>query len=278
MSAHMTGAECHGRGRPWRWPLSVAVILPLHVAAVWLLEQTQVVERTLTPAEAVLIDLTPPAPPQAPPSPVTPPAAAQPTPPAPPPPQPAPPQPAPPPEPAPPIEAAPSPSPPPLPAMKPEVVLPRPPPRPVPPPRPRPPLVRPRVQPVTPAVPMTAEPSPVAPPVAAAPAPAAAPRMPSRPAAVPAANWASQLAAHLLRFRHYPPEAERRGMTGVVMMRFSVDAAGRIVSSSMVRSSGHDMLDEEAEAWLRRAAPLPPPPPDRVAPAQIVVPLNFVLN
>jgi protein TonB len=67
-------------------------------------------------------------------------------------------------------------------------------------------------------------------------------------------------------------------MTGVVLMRFSVDAVGHIVSASMVRSSGHDELDEEAEAWLRRAQPLPPPPSDRVAPAQLVVPLQFVLH
>jgi protein TonB len=62
------------------------------------------------------------------------------------------------------------------------------------------------------------------------------------------------------------------------MMRFSVDASGHIVSQSMVRSSGHDSLDEEAAAWLQRAQPLPAPPPDQVAPAQIVVPLAFVLH
>ena len=67
-------------------------------------------------------------------------------------------------------------------------------------------------------------------------------------------------------------------MTGTVMMRFSVDAAGTIVTATMLRSSGHDILDTEAEAWLRRAQPLPKPPPDRVAPAQTVVPLNFVLG
>ena len=67
-------------------------------------------------------------------------------------------------------------------------------------------------------------------------------------------------------------------MAGVVMMRFSVDASGRLVSHSMVRSSGHEVLDEEASAWLERAQPLPLPPADRVAPAQIVVPLAFVLH
>jgi protein TonB len=82
----------------------------------------------------------------------------------------------------------------------------------------------------------------------------------------------------LLRFRHYPPDAERRGFTGVTMMRFSVDRSGRIVSSILSRSSGHDVLDQEAEAWLARAQPLPPPPPDMAAPFQILLPLNFVLH
>jgi protein TonB len=82
----------------------------------------------------------------------------------------------------------------------------------------------------------------------------------------------------LQRFRRYPPEAERRGFTGVVMMRFSIDASGHVASQSMVRSSGHDQLDEEAAAWLQRAQPFPAPPPGRVAPTQIVVPLAFVLH
>jgi protein TonB len=92
------------------------------------------------------------------------------------------------------------------------------------------------------------------------------------------AAWANRLAAHLLRFRRYPADAERRGFTGVVMMRFSVDAAGHVAAQTMLRSSGHDQLDEEAAAWLQRAQPLPVPPPDRVAPAQITVPLAFVLH
>ena len=274
MSAELAAAGAPGKIIPWRWPLSIAVVLALHGLTLWWLQQARAVEDAVIPSEAVLIDLTRPAPPVTPealPAPVIPPpvqqAPSQPTltdpVPEPPPPTPA-------------VEAAPLPTPPPLVALpKPEVVLPRPVPRS--PARQRPPVVRPQSHLAAPQPPAPVRAEPTRPGLSTAQPPAAA--APVAPAsAEAAANWVSKLAAHLLRFRHYPPDAERRGMTGVVMMRFSVDAAGRLISSSMVRSSGHDMLDEEAEAWLRRAQPLPPPPSDKVAPAQIVVPLNFVLN
>ncbi len=123
----------------------------------------------------------------------------------------------------------------------------------------------------TSAVPDPPRPSPVPAPSASAAAP------PSSPGP-DASTWPSRVASHLLRFRHYPPEAERRGFSGVTMMRFSVDASGHVVSASVVHSSGHDVLDEDAVAWLQRAQPLPAPPPDKMAPVQIIVPLSFVIH
>jgi protein TonB len=172
--------------------------------------------------------------------------------------------------------AAPEPTPPEQPPVAPEPVTP---PSPVvapdkpdvvlPPPRPRPAVKPPRA-----AAPPKPHPAPPPQAVAEAPPAVAAPPAPGPDAA----TWASRLAAHLLRFRHYPAEAERRGFTGVAIMRFSVDASGHVVSQSLQRSSGHDQLDQEAAAWLQRAQPLPAPPPDRAAPAQITVPLAFVLH
>ncbi len=246
MSANGTTAP--GPDRSWAWPFALVLVLALHGVALFLFERRRIIEDPVMPSEAVLIDLMPPAPALA-----TPPATATP--------------------PEPPVKPVePLPEPPlPLPRVahvNPEVALPRHlPPRPVSRLRAIPAQVS--TQTEVPPSPMTTEVARALPSVAAAPSPASA---------AAAANWASQLAAHLLRFRHYPPEAERRGMMGVVMMRFSVDATGHIVSSSMARSSGHGTLDEEAEAWLRRAQPLPPPPSDKVAPAQIVVPLQFVLQ
>ena len=254
----------------WRWGASLAVVLALHATALLLLRDIQPKGiQDVAPQAALLLDLAPAAPPvPAPPEP-SPPAAA------PPPPVAAVPPPMP--EAAPLPDVPPDPPPPPPKAeVTPEVALPLPPPPPVRvklPAVPHPAHVRPTVpRPPNPAVPVQETTAPVAP------APSSAPAAPSAPPGQEAATWQSRLMAHLARFRHYPPEAERRGFTGVATMRFALDGAGRLVSSSLVRSSGHDDLDQEAMAWLQRAQPLPPPPPDRAAPVQIVVPLNFILR
>ncbi len=280
---------------PWRWVASLAVVLTLHAGAFVMLMQAAPPPEVTPPVDAVMLDLTPaaePAPPTpvAPPAPATPPqpttepppVAQQPPPPTPPdptPPDPAPPDPTPP-DPAPPDPPPPVEPPPPPPKVEPEVALPMPVPPPPPPPKviprvARPPVPRhqapppPRVEP-QPSVTAPAPAPPTPPPAAAA--------APSAPAGPTAATWASQLFSHLLKFRHYPPEAERRGFTGRTVMRISIDLSGHIVSSVMVQSSGHEMLDEEAAAWLQRAQPLPPPPPDKAAPAQITIPLSFTLH
>ncbi len=91
--------------------------------------------------------------------------------------------------------------------------------------------------------------------------------------------WQGQLAAHLGQFKRYPPEAQQRGEQGVVLMRITLGRNGEVLAMSMARSSGFADLDAEAEAWIRRATPLPPIPPeiagDRV---NLVVPLRFTLR
>lgn len=273
----------------WRWGSSLVVVLALHGAALLLLRDIQPqAEPQIPPQAAVLLDLAPAAPPvPAPPEPaqpaVPPPPTAVPPPPTPTPAPPPLPEPVPPDAPPPPpqVEMTPEvalpPPPPPKAEVTPEVALPPPPPpRPRPPPRPAPRpaparVVKPAPQPPQ-AVPQLA-PAPTP-----APAAPAAPAAPSAPPGQAAATWQSRLLAHLARFRHYPPEAERRGFTGVAVMRFALDGSGRLVSSSLVRSSGHSDLDQEAAEWLQRAQPLPPPPPERAAPFQIEVPLSFILH
>ncbi|WP_245982773.1 TonB family protein [Trinickia fusca] len=54
------------------------------------------------------------------------------------------------------------------------------------------------------------------------------------------------------------PQAMLRSL---VVVSFTVDSAGRLVSSSVYRTNGDDQAEATALATLRRAAPLPPPPP-----------------
>ncbi len=217
--------------------------------------------------EAILIDLAPapaptpqPVPTPEPPAPTPTPQPPDPTPP------PTPPDPTPP-----PVEPPPLPEPPPIPDVLPpvphaEVTLP-PQPKTRPPPRPRPPVAKPPTQ------------QPVVQAPAAAPAKPAAEAPASLPSGQVQATWESELVAHLARFKRFPPAAQRRGEQGVVLMHVTLTHGGTVVSMAMVRGSGYADLDEEARAWMTRAEPLPPAPPEMTAQqVEIVVPLRFTLR
>jgi protein TonB len=90
------------------------------------------------------------------------------------------------------------------------------------------------------------------------------------------AKWRAQLMAHLERLKRYPPGARRRREEGVVQVRFVVDDGGNVRSARIVRSSGSAELDEAVVALLRRASPLPAPPPG--APREVVAPVGFELR
>ena len=60
------------------------------------------------------------------------------------------------------------------------------------------------------------------------------------------------------------------------MVDFALDASGRVTSAALARSSGDGALDAEAVAAVRRASPLPPPPPG--APRVYLAPIRFALR
>ncbi len=92
-------------------------------------------------------------------------------------------------------------------------------------------------------------------------------------ASVSPARWQSRLMAHLERRKRYPAGARARREEGTVHVRFSIDAAGNVQSVSLARSSGHPELDEEVLSLVRRASPVPAPPPG--ADRTIAAPVRF---
>ena len=90
------------------------------------------------------------------------------------------------------------------------------------------------------------------------------------------ARWQAQLRAHLERRQRYPGAARARGQEGVVQIRFSIDGNGNVLSAQVVRSSGHAALDEAVVDLMRRASPVPAPPPD--VPRTITAPVRFNLR
>lgn len=87
------------------------------------------------------------------------------------------------------------------------------------------------------------------------------------------ASWRGALMAHLNRHKRFPSGATG---SGVVMVAFTIDRAGRVLSSGLVRSSGDPVLDADAVALPRRASPVPAPPPNFGGGAvTLAVPIKF---
>lgn len=123
----------------------------------------------------------------------------------------------------------------------------------------------------------------------AAPAPAAAGQANAPRAAAPRegrtrqspgvspARWQAALLAHLERHKRYPRGARSRREQGTAQLGFSIDRRGHVTSARLVRSSGHPELDQAVLDMVRRASPVPAPPPE-VRQLQFSVPVRFSLR
>ncbi|MGA2125430.1 MAG: TonB family protein [Xanthobacteraceae bacterium] len=92
--------------------------------------------------------------------------------------------------------------------------------------------------------------------------------------AVATADYRALVNAELNRRMRYPESARAEGATGTVVVSFTIGSSGRVTASSIVRSSGHGMLDTAARQMLS-ALSLPPPPGGRYS---AVAPVHFSLN
>lgn len=88
------------------------------------------------------------------------------------------------------------------------------------------------------------------------------------------AKWQARLSAYLQRRKRYPRDSERNKEQGTVYTRFQIDANGNVLSVSISRSSGFPNLDQAALELIRKASPVPAPPPE--ANKTITVPFAYV--
>ncbi len=92
-------------------------------------------------------------------------------------------------------------------------------------------------------------------------------------------SWESLLLKHLQEFKNYPYQARQRNEQGVVLLAFSIDRAGHVVSRRIVKSSGYADLDAEVLALVERAQPMPAFPPSMTqAQLDLTVPIRFSLR
>ncbi|HBC09109.1 MAG TPA: energy transducer TonB [Rhodospirillaceae bacterium] len=99
------------------------------------------------------------------------------------------------------------------------------------------------------------------------------------PVGAPAPNYVNMLRYWLERNKTYPKDARRQRMQGVVHLYFRVTRDGRVLRHEIRKSSGHALLDGEAEAMLQRAQPLPKFTDDmKGGYLDVVVPVLFSLR
>jgi len=90
------------------------------------------------------------------------------------------------------------------------------------------------------------------------------------------ARWQSRLMSHLERRKRYPSGSRKNREEGTAMVRFTIDNTGNVLAVSLSRSSGYPALDQAVLDMVRRASPVPAPPPG--VNKTIVAPVRFNLR
>jgi protein TonB len=83
----------------------------------------------------------------------------------------------------------------------------------------------------------------------------------SGPDAKALANWQNELVSHIDHYKRWPEADRTHRLQGEVTLEFTLDRAGQVVVSRVLHSSGSAILDDAAMSTLKRATPLPMPPP-----------------
>ncbi|HAR44965.1 MAG: hypothetical protein A2X56_09960 [Nitrospirae bacterium GWC2_57_13] len=74
------------------------------------------------------------------------------------------------------------------------------------------------------------------------------------------------------RAKRYPRFARERGIEGIVHVRFRISPSGSVDGVEVVKTSGHEILDEATVRTVYRAGPMPP------VKGWIEVPVGYVLK
>lgn len=73
-------------------------------------------------------------------------------------------------------------------------------------------------------------------------------------------SYAAKVRSWLYAHKIYPRRARMLREEGRVQVRFVIDRTGMLLEGAIVQGSGNSVLDDEAEAMLRRASPYPSAP------------------
>lgn len=92
-------------------------------------------------------------------------------------------------------------------------------------------------------------------------------------------GYADRLARAIARHKQYPRIAQMRGWQGEVLVDLELDDKGAVISSSIAKSSGFEVLDKQALEMIKKAEPFERPPEIlKAARLQHTVPISFKLE
>lgn len=92
-------------------------------------------------------------------------------------------------------------------------------------------------------------------------------------------GYGERLSEVLSRHQHYPRLARLRGWQGQVHLRLHLARQGALLNVEITKSSGHEVLDQQALEIVKRASPLPLPPEGlRADKFTVDVPVTFRLE
>ena len=92
-------------------------------------------------------------------------------------------------------------------------------------------------------------------------------------------QYGLKLSREIGKDQRYPRRAQMLGWTGTTQVMVRMSADGRVKEVSVAKSSGHEILDEEAVEKVKRARQLPQPPEDfRGREFTVMVPIVFRLE
>ena len=92
-------------------------------------------------------------------------------------------------------------------------------------------------------------------------------------------DYSNLLANAISKYKQYPKLAQVRGWQGIVIIEIEMSPTGAVLSMTIKKSSGYEVLDAEAMQMIQRAIPLPQPPESLKAKNfAVLVPVSFQLN
>ena len=92
-------------------------------------------------------------------------------------------------------------------------------------------------------------------------------------------DYSSLLAAAIAKYKQYPKIAQMRGWQGLIIIELQLNPQGGVIYSQIKKSSGYDVLDQEALEMIKRASPFPQPPEAlRSKNFTVLVPISFKLE